>query len=175
MSKPVFSTKWFTIEEIPTSPDWNMGDEPFYRFNGPDNVITIPLTPDGRFIMVRQFRPARGNITLEFPAGLIDPGETPKQAALRELHEETGCKVEDLILLGTSGLGNNREASTYHIFAAFNVELTSSPVEEGIEVLSVSPQEIMDSTKQGELDLLATAGVLFIAKAKLGDRLPDFW
>jgi 8-oxo-dGTP pyrophosphatase MutT (NUDIX family) len=41
-------------------------------------------------ILVEQFRPPMGQATLEFPAGLIDQGETPEQAALRELREETG-------------------------------------------------------------------------------------
>ncbi|XP_030006740.1 ADP-sugar pyrophosphatase isoform X1 [Sphaeramia orbicularis] len=45
-------------------------------------------------VMVKQFRPPMGCHTLEFPAGLIDEGETPEVAALRELKEETGYKGE---------------------------------------------------------------------------------
>lgn len=45
-------------------------------------------------VMVKQFRPPMGSHTLEFPAGLIDEGETPEVAALRELKEETGYKGE---------------------------------------------------------------------------------
>ncbi|KAM9327509.1 ADP-sugar pyrophosphatase [Pholidichthys leucotaenia] len=45
-------------------------------------------------VMVKQFRPPMGCYTLEFPAGLIDDGETPEAAALRELKEETGYKGE---------------------------------------------------------------------------------
>jgi 8-oxo-dGTP pyrophosphatase MutT (NUDIX family) len=41
-------------------------------------------------LLVSQFRPPVGSATMEFPAGLIDGGETPEQAALRELREETG-------------------------------------------------------------------------------------
>lgn len=48
-------------------------------------------------ILVEQFRPPVGQATLEFPAGLIDQGETPEQAALRELREETGYVGSDAI------------------------------------------------------------------------------
>ena len=175
MVKEVFSTKWFSIEEVPAPLDWNMGGEPFYRFNAPDNAIVIPLTTDHRFIMVKQFRPAREIITLEFPAGLVEPGETPEQAARREFQEETGCHVENLVALGKSGLGNNREASTYHIFVAFDVQFNEVKVEEGIEVVTVAPGEIADLVRRDEMDLLATAGILYMAKAKLDDRLPDIF
>jgi 8-oxo-dGTP pyrophosphatase MutT (NUDIX family) len=50
------------------------------------------LAPSGRLVLVRQHRPPAGSAVIEFPAGLIDNGEDPGQAALRELHEETGYR-----------------------------------------------------------------------------------
>ncbi len=52
--------------------------------------ILARIMPDNELVLVRQFRPPTGKLILEFPAGLIDPGETVAQAALRELYEETG-------------------------------------------------------------------------------------
>lgn len=54
-------------------------------------VQIIPLLlPSERFVLIRQYRPPMAGRVLEFPAGLIDPGETPAQTAVRELLEETG-------------------------------------------------------------------------------------
>ena len=49
-----------------------------------------PLPPSRSYQLVKQFRPPVGHHTIEMPAGLIDEGESPAQAALRELKEETG-------------------------------------------------------------------------------------
>lgn len=54
------------------------------------SVLIVPVTEDGRIILVEQFRPGVQQASLELPAGLLDPGETPEQGAKRELEEETG-------------------------------------------------------------------------------------
>ena len=54
-------------------------------------VMMIPVTrPDGKLIIIRQFRPPAGRLVYEFPAGLINPDEDPVETAIRELKEETG-------------------------------------------------------------------------------------
>ncbi len=50
-----------------------------------------PNNPAPHLVLVLQFRPATGKVMVEFPAGLLDAGETPEVAATRELAEETGC------------------------------------------------------------------------------------
>ncbi|MFP4624349.1 MAG: NUDIX hydrolase [Gemmatimonadota bacterium] len=56
----------------------------------PDWVQIVALLSDGRFVMVEQFRHGTRRVTLEFPAGIVESGETPLQCAVRELEEETG-------------------------------------------------------------------------------------
>ena len=53
-------------------------------------IIIAKLKPSGRYILIRQFRPPTDSYILEFPAGLVDPGENPETTAKRELLEETG-------------------------------------------------------------------------------------
>ncbi len=55
-----------------------------------DWVNVVAVTPEGRFVLVRQYRHGIDEFTLEIPGGVIDPGESPEEAAVRELREETG-------------------------------------------------------------------------------------
>jgi 8-oxo-dGTP pyrophosphatase MutT (NUDIX family) len=56
-------------------------------------VLVVPvLRPSGRLVLIRQYRPPVDAYVIEFPAGLVDPGETPEQAAVREVFEETGYR-----------------------------------------------------------------------------------
>ncbi len=63
-------------------------------------VAVLPLLEDGTVILVRQYRHAIGDWLLEIPAGRLEPGESPAEAALRELEEETGYRTEKLVSLG---------------------------------------------------------------------------
>ena len=78
-------------------------------------ALIIPrIVPDDLFILVRQFRPPAGKLVLEFPAGLIDPGEDAATAAVRELSEETGYdgKVVRCLPPGNSSPGMSGETVT---------------------------------------------------------------
>lgn len=55
-------------------------------------LMIAELLPSHRLILIRQYRPPADGVVLEFPAGLIDEGETPEDAAVRELREETGYR-----------------------------------------------------------------------------------
>lgn len=67
----------------------------------PDWINVIPLTADGRVVMIRQWRFGIAAPTLEIPGGLVDPGEDHATAAARELVEETGYRAASLRRLGT--------------------------------------------------------------------------
>src|SRR2546425_13250985 len=95
--KPVFATPWFQILERQAPGK----SHPHYVIQSPDFVVIVALDQQGRLLLVRQFRPAAAAVTLELPAGHIEPGETPEQAARKELLEETGHTADTLKLLGT--------------------------------------------------------------------------
>ena len=77
----------------------------------PDTVSVLAVDDQGRVLLVRQYRYAVGKETLEIPAGTIDPGETPEEAARRELREETGYDCEEL-----------KRLITYHPAVGYSTE-----------------------------------------------------
>ena len=66
----------------------------FYTLWQPDWVLILARTAEGKWVMTEQYRHGSQTIELEFPAGIIDKGETPEQAALRELQEECGYRID---------------------------------------------------------------------------------
>ncbi|HEX2167841.1 MAG TPA: NUDIX hydrolase, partial [Longimicrobiales bacterium] len=71
----------------------------FHVVDVPTCVQVIPFTSDGRIVLVEQFRQGVQRVSLEFPAGVVEDGEDPVAAAVRELEEETGARtriVEEL-------------------------------------------------------------------------------
>lgn len=60
----------------------------------PGSVVVLPVLPDGRILLIQQYRHATRQYLWELVAGRMDPGETPKMAAARELIEETGFRAK---------------------------------------------------------------------------------
>lgn len=75
--------------------------EVYHSLRQADYVSILAITPDGRIPVVRQFRPAVDDYSLELPGGLLERGEAPEDCARRELAEEAGLSVRDLHPLGT--------------------------------------------------------------------------
>ena len=170
--KTVFRTEWFRIEEVQTQPGWGMGEKPFYRIDSNDGVVALLLTEQGRIVLVRQFRPARGSTTIEFPAGFMDDGEDPEQAIRRELREETGYEPGELVRLGIHGHTVDRHSYSIISFAALNSKKVAEPSEgRYIELIECDVQDFMSMAISGKPVLLSDIGVLALARLILGDSL----
>ena len=102
-----------------------------------DAVILIVTDPDGKKILLnREYRMAVGDFAYNFPAGLIDAGETPEEAAARELYEETGLElisVDEIWPVSYSGVGITNEKSMCILGKAKGEFKPSTSDEEEIE------------------------------------------
>lgn len=130
------------------------------------NVVSVVKNDKGEdcFLMVRQFRHGSGTITLEFPAGLVDPGEEPEAAAVRELSEETGHIAEKLIFIGSANPDPafmNNTSFTY--FAVNPVRETEQSLDDDeiidVELIPVSQfeKEMGDGEFLNAISILAYA------------------
>ncbi len=90
----------FSVQRVRARSPRTGGEHDFYTIDSSDWVNVVALTPDDCVVMVRQYRHGAARVTLETPGGLVDPGETPAQAAARELLEETGYAAAEIVPLG---------------------------------------------------------------------------
>ncbi|ETN89293.1 NUDIX domain-containing protein [Thermus sp. NMX2.A1] len=127
-------------------------------------AVAIVAVRDGRMLFVRQHRPAVGLAPLEIPAGLIEPGEDPLEAAHRELAEETGL-AGDLTPLFSYYVSPGFTDEKTHVFLASNLRETQAvpDEEEEIEVVWLEPERALEMHQKGEVEFSATGlvGVLF--------------
>src|SRR5689334_5360157 len=73
-----------------------------FTFDFPDWAGVVPVTADGQFVLVRQYRHGIDGPTLEIPGGIVEEGHDPPTSAMRELREETGYGGGTLVSLGAT-------------------------------------------------------------------------
>ena len=140
----------------------------FIKHNGA--AAAVPVTEDGKILMVRQYRNALERYTLEIPAGGLNPGENTDVAAARELEEETGYDSDDLELLislrTTVAFCNEK----IDIYVAKNLVKTHQHLDEDefLNVEAYSLKELEDKIFRQEIEDSKTIAALMAYKVKYG-------
>ena len=140
----------------------------------PGAVAIVALTDEGRICLVRQYRTALGRVTVEIPAGKLDPGEDPLECANRELLEETGMIAEKMAYLTTIASSDGFCDELIHIYMATGLTFgTSSPdADEFINVDLVEVGELVDAVLDGRIEDAKTVVGALLCDA-IGRRLSD--
>ncbi len=128
-----------------------------------DAVVLLPILDSGDIIFVKQYRATVNNWVLELPAGRVDDGEDPQDAAIRELEEETGYRASDLKLLARVYVSPGYSDERQWIFLARNLEFVGAKPERGeiLSTVSMKPNEYIAMVlKGGYVDLKSLAAIL---------------
>lgn len=164
----IFESPWCTLVAKP-----DPHGRPYYMLELADYVSVVALTPDRHLVLVRQYRPVVERVTLELPSGHVDAGETPEEAARRELLEETGFTAGDLELLGTLVPDVGRLTNRMWCYFAPDVVPAAAPsaIEEGIELSIVAERDAMAMAGDGTIDHALNLAALFMAVSRNRVRL----
>jgi len=132
----------------------------------PGAVTIVPIDADDTVWLVRQFRQAAGRKVLEFPAGTLEPDETPHQCACREIQEEISLAAGDLQKLGQFFMSPGYSTEFMHVFLA--TELSPSPMPCDIDELLAIEQyplsALLDMAVSGEIEDAKTLAALYLAQ-----------
>lgn len=147
-----------------------MGDQPYWVVEPPDYVSVLAITKGKDVLLVRQYRPAPELTMLELPSGYVEKGESPEQAARRELLEETGYQAEKFEPLGALVPDCGRIGNRLWPFIAFNATGPSPSwvAEAGVEVVIRPVRDLVSTTTSGEFCHALNLAVLFQAIVKYG-------
>jgi len=131
-----------------------------------DVVAIVPLLEDGDVLLVRQYRLPTEQVMLEVPAGGVDEGETPEDAAQRELGEECGRRAGRLERLGGFYVSPGFCSEFVHVFLA--TELEPSPLrpepDEQLAVVRIPLAEALRLVSAGEIrDAKSVIGLTWAA------------
>jgi len=118
-SEYLFREVWFTVRKDKCeTPDGKIVD-PYYVFEFPTWATALALTEDNKVILVRQYRHAVGEVSLELPGGCVDDSDQSFQEAIaRELLEETGYEFTHFDYLGKTSPNPSTNNNWMHMFLA---------------------------------------------------------
>src|SRR5262245_12831626 len=145
-SEYLFQDLWFKVrKDVCKTPQGKIVD-PYYVYEFPEWVTAVPVTEDGKIVMVRQYRHAIDETCIEFPGGCVDDTDADYETAIRrELLEETGYSFSNLVPLGRISSNPSTNSNLMHMFLATGgkkVSAQSLDHNEEIEIELMTVEEV---------------------------------
>ncbi|MEE8518126.1 MAG: NUDIX hydrolase [Dehalococcoidia bacterium] len=135
----------------------------------PNAVVIVAVDDQRNVLFVRQYRKAPETELFELPAGVIDPGEDPPTAALRELREETGCSADRLEQIGYFYSAPGTMTEKLYAFLATGLKADPLPPDEDerIEVERVPLDRALEMARAGEINDAKSLASLLLAEPRI--------
>ncbi len=154
-----YSTPWFELVSK------RVGGANYYSLRMPDYVSVVAITETREIVLVRQYRPAVEQLTLELPSGHVEKDQTPEESAKTELSEETGFTGLRFDLVGTllSDTGRNQNRTWCYMALGVVPPSGSWIREEGLEVVLVPVDRLPDMIRRGEFSHALHIAALMMA------------
>jgi len=170
-SKYLVKEQWATLRvDTCRMPNGKIVDD-YYVLEYPDWVNAVAFTEDGQVLLIRQYRHGAEKVFIEIPGGCIDPGETPEEAVVRELLEETGYAFDTLEPISQIYANPSTSSNLTHSFiltGGKKVQEQALDGKEEIEVFTVSVAELKELLLQYKIEQALHISSIFFALAKLG-------
>jgi len=132
-------------------------------------VTIIPVDDDGNIWFIQQYRHPAGEILLEFPAGVMETGETPEVSAQRELREEIGMAAGEMISIGGFYLAPGYSTEYMHIYLAKNLYEAPLPADENefIRIKKIPQEQVARLAYNGQIKDAKSIAAIFLASQHL--------
>jgi 8-oxo-dGTP pyrophosphatase MutT (NUDIX family) len=163
-SEQLLDCRIFSVERTLSQSPLDASVHEFFRLQSADFAQIVPVTERNEVVMVRQFRHGSGELSLEIPAGLVDEGETPAEAAARECLEETGYAVDGVQPFGVLRPNPALFVNYLHAFVAYGARQVAEIAQtatEHTEVELIPVDRITDLLLQGVIDHALDTAILW--------------
>lgn len=153
------------VEEVEL-PDGNKATRELVKH--PGAVAIIPITADGKLVLVEQYRKALDRTIVEIPAGKMEKGEVPEVTAIRELEEETGYGAGKFTYIQSFATSPGFADEIIHLYLAeelYEIEnVAQGDEDEFIDLLEVTIEEAEEMISSGQIFDAKTAFAVIFAK-----------
>lgn len=174
-SERIYTGKIITLDrDTVRFPDGSVGEIDLVRHPGASAIVPFLSDLDGedpQILLLRQYRYAAEQYLYEIPAGRLDPGESPRDCAVRELREETGCTASTVEFLFTMFTTPGFTDERIHVFLAAGLSRgdTNHEADEFMTVETVTLSRALRLIQEGEIKDAKTAlAILFAAGFRAG-------